>query len=128
MMTVRLIEKVKLEAECRGHRVILDQPINEGGSDAGMTPVELFIASLGSCIGYFAVVFCERRKIPAKGLNIELDWKWAEDPHRIGSIKADITLPARLDQKEKAGLLRIVKGCTVHNTMRNPPDMAFTIK
>jgi putative redox protein len=128
MMKISLIENVKFEAECRGHRIILDQPIEDGGSDAGMTPVEAFIASLGSCVAYFATVFCQRRKIPTQGLNVELDWEWAEDPHRIGSIKVDVSLPAKLNAAHRAGLLRMVKGCTVHNTMRNQLKMTFTIK
>jgi putative redox protein len=128
MMRISLIENVKFEADCRGHRITLDQPIEDGGSDAGMTPVEAFIASLGSCIAYFAVMFCQRRKISADSLHVELDWEWAEDPHRIGSIKVDVSLPAKLDEAQRAGLLRMVKGCTVHNTIRNQPKMAFTIK
>jgi len=127
-MKISLIENVKFEAECRGHRIVLDQPIDDGGSDAGMTPVELFIASLGSCIAYYAVIFCQRRKIPSDDLNVELGWEWAEDPHRVGAIDLTITLRKKLTEKEKTGLLRMVKGCTVHNTMRNLPEIAFTIK
>ncbi|WXG47484.1 MAG: OsmC family protein [Candidatus Atabeyarchaeum deiterrae] len=128
MMTVSLIENVKFEAECRGHKLTLDQPVEDGGSDAGMTPVELFVASLGSCIGYFAVVFCQRRKIPPAGMNVKLDWESAEDPHRIGSIDVVINLSARLGEKERAGLLRMVEGCTVHNTLKNKPNVKITLK
>jgi uncharacterized OsmC-like protein len=127
-MTVTLVENVKLEAESRGHRIILDQPVEEGGSDAGMTPVELFIASLGSCIAYYATVFCQRRKIPPDGLRVELSWEWAEDPHRVGAIDVKIILQKHLEEKEKSGLLRMVEGCTVHNTIRNAPKVKFTIK
>ena len=28
------------------HRVVTDQPIEDGGQDAGMSPVELFVGSL----------------------------------------------------------------------------------
>jgi len=128
MMKVTLVENVKFEAECRGHRVTLDQPVEDGGADAGMTPVELFIASLGSCVAYFATMFCQRRKIPPDGLAVELSWDWAEDPHRVGAIDVKITLSKKPSGKEKAGLLRMVKGCTVHNTMHHPPKIEFTIK
>jgi putative redox protein len=128
MMKISLIENVKFEAECRGHKITLDQPVEDGGSDTGMTPVEAFIASLGSCAAYYAVVFCQRRKIPADGLNVELDWEWAEDPHRIGSIRISIALPAKLGETQRAGLLRMVKGCTVRNTIRNQPDMTYIIQ
>jgi uncharacterized OsmC-like protein len=128
MMKISLVENVKFEAEYRGHKIILDQPVEDGGSDAGMTPVELLIASLGSCVAYYAALFCQRHKIPSNGLMAELSWKWAEDPHRIGAIDVKIALGTKLSEKEKTGLLRMVKGCTVHNTMRSLPDIVMTIK
>jgi len=35
------------------HRVVTDQPVEDGGQDAGMSPVELFVGSLAGCVGYF---------------------------------------------------------------------------
>ena len=128
MMTVTLVEKVKFEAQCRGHKLIVDQPEEDGGTNAGMTPVELFVASLGTCIGYFAAVFCQRRKISSAGMRINLEWEWAEDPHRIGAINVSIRLPAKLDEKEKAGLMRMVEGCTVHNTIQNHPEVKMKLE
>jgi uncharacterized OsmC-like protein len=127
-MTISLIEKVKFQAECRNHKVISDQPIEDGGSDAGMSPVELFIASFGACVAYYVCIFCQRRKIPAEGLKVELDWESAENPHRIGSIEARITLPSKLDEKEKAGLLRMARGCTIHNTLESKPETKIVLK
>jgi putative redox protein len=128
MMTVTLLEKVKFEAELRGHKLIVDQPKEDGGTNAGMTPVELFVASLASCVGYYATVFCQRRKISPEGMRVGADWKMAEEPHRIGAIEIKITLPAKLGEKEKAGLLRMVEGCTVHNTMRHMPDIKMNLE
>jgi uncharacterized OsmC-like protein len=127
MMKISLIEKMKFQAECRSHKVISDQPVEDGGSDAGMAPVELLIASLGTCIGYYVTIFCQRRKISADGLKVELDWKFAENPHRVGSIEARITLPIKLDEKDRAGLLRMARGCTVHNTFESKPETRFTL-
>ncbi len=126
-MTISLIENAKFQAECRNHKVVLDQPVEDGGSDGGMTPVELFIASFGACIGYFACVFLQRRKIPADGLTVDLDWSSADNPHRVDSIEARIKLPAKLLEKEKAGLLRTVKGCTIHNTLHVKPELKILL-
>ena len=35
------------------HRVVTDQPVEDGGQDAGMSPVELFVGSLAGCVGLF---------------------------------------------------------------------------
>ncbi len=33
------------------HRIITDQPVEVGGEDAGMSPVELFVGSLAGVLG-----------------------------------------------------------------------------
>jgi uncharacterized OsmC-like protein len=34
----------------RRHTIITDQPVEDGGQDAGMSPVELFVGSLTGCV------------------------------------------------------------------------------
>jgi uncharacterized OsmC-like protein len=45
---------VWFEASARGHRVVCDQPPDNGGSDRGMTPPEYLLVSLGTCAGFYA--------------------------------------------------------------------------
>lgn len=40
------------------HTLVTDQPVKDGGGDAGMSPVELFVGSLASCVAYFAGRYC----------------------------------------------------------------------
>ena len=48
------IEGSKFEINARGHRVICDEPIDNGGSDEGMSPPEFLLASLATCAAYYA--------------------------------------------------------------------------
>ena len=41
------------ESKLGAHSVIIDVPAGMGGKDRGPTPPEIFIASLGSCVGAF---------------------------------------------------------------------------
>jgi putative redox protein len=86
-------EGVALEIRTRNHRLIVDQPMDEGGKDLGMTPIELFVGSLGACIGYYAVRFCQRHHLLTEGLKVSMEWKYVEEPHRIGSINILVNLP-----------------------------------
>src|ERR1035438_5447527 len=47
----------KFEVAARGHRVICDQPVDNGGSDGGMTPPEFLLASLATCAAYYAAQY-----------------------------------------------------------------------
>lgn len=126
-MTISWVGGVQLSAEIRNHRVLVDQPVEEGGQDQGITPVEMFVASLGTCIGYFAVRFCQRHKIPTAGLKIGMEWAYAEQPHRIGTIIAHVDLPGKLDPAMRDRLRKVLEGCTVHNSITITPKISIQL-
>ena len=76
------------------HRVVTDQPIEDGGQDAGMSPVELFVGSLAGCVGYFVGRYCDRHQISTKGLSVGAEWTMAEQPHRVGQVTCRDSLAA----------------------------------
>jgi putative redox protein len=119
---------VSLEILSRGHRIVVDQPKEEGGEDRGMTPVELLVASLGSCIGYFALLFCRRHKMPTDGLNVSMSWEYAEAPHRIGAMTAHVHFPGKIDPEMKERLQKVLEGCTVHNSISVCPKISVEIR
>jgi putative redox protein len=109
------------------HRVVTDQPIDDGGQDAGMSPVELFVGSVVSCVGYFVGQFCGRHGISREGMSIEAEWTMAEGPHRVGRIDIGIHLPHRMTAELKERLLRVAHGCTVHQSVVVTPNIAIKL-
>ena len=61
------------------HRIVTDQPTDDGGQDAGMSPVELLVGSVASCVGYFVGQFCARHDVPRDGLTVDAEWTMAEE-------------------------------------------------
>ena len=119
-MEVNYVDGARFEIGTRGHTVISDQP-EPHGEDRGMTPPELLAGALGSCIGVFAVEYLKRNKLPQAGLKVELDWQRADKPKRIGSYVVKVSVPHPLTQRQQTSLSRIVRACTVHNTLSHPP-------
>lgn len=109
------------------HRIVTDQPVADGGQDAGMSPVELFVGSVASCVGYFVGRFCARHDIPREGLAVEAEWEMAEGPHRVGRIDLAIHLPHRLTPDQKERLLKVAHGCTVHQSIAVAPTVAIQL-
>lgn len=109
------------------HRVVTDQPVEDGGMDAGMSPVELFVGSVASCVAYFVGKFCERHKISRDGLRIDAEWTIAETPHRVGGITIAIDLPHRIPARLKEPLLKVAHGCTVHQSVAIAPNVEITL-
>jgi uncharacterized OsmC-like protein len=106
---------------------MVDQPAEEDGQDQGVTPVEMLVASLGSCIGYFAVRFCQRHNIPTTGLKISMEWDYAERPHRVGAIMAYLSFPVKLESAIKSRLQKVLEGCTVHQSLTHPPKITVNL-
>jgi uncharacterized OsmC-like protein len=105
------------------HTLVTDQPIKDGGGDAGMTPVELFVGSLGSCVAYFVGRYCTRHQIPCEGFTIDVEWSYAEQPHRVGEVGLRVNLPADLTPEQRDKLLKVAHGCTVHQSLAVPPKV-----
>jgi uncharacterized OsmC-like protein len=125
---VRVVHErgARFRADCRGHRIIIDQPLEDAGSDAGMTPPELFAASLGGCIGYYVARYCQQAGIDDAGLRVDCDWSTAEQPHRIGSLRVHIILPG-LPEKRRKAVERAASLCMLHATLQHPPELRLTL-
>ncbi|MDX2250855.1 MAG: OsmC family protein [Nitrospira sp.] len=109
------------------HRIVTDQPIKDGGQDAGMSPVELFVGSVASCVAYFVGRFCARHNISRDGLSIDAEWAMAENPHRVGRIDVIIHLPHRIPAELKERLLKVAHGCTVHQSIVSALAITITL-
>lgn len=111
----------RYDITCGKHRVIADQPAVDGGQDAGMSPVELFVGSVAGCVAYFVGRFCARHSISCEGLVVDADWAMAEQPHRVGRIDLAIHLPHRITAEQRDRLLKVAHGCTVHQSVAIAP-------
>jgi uncharacterized OsmC-like protein len=125
-VTVQHLGNVKFEAVARGHRVICDQPPANGGEDAGMTPPEFLLTSLGTCAGFYAVKYLETRKLSSDGLEVRVSAEKAAAPARIGKFQIEVFVP-HLAPEHEAGVYRAVKACLIHNTLLNAPAIDTVI-
>src|SRR5690242_7653186 len=116
----------RFEVSARGHRVVCDQPVENGGADAGMTPPEFLLASLATCAGYYAAQYLNTRKLSTEGLKVAVSAQKAQAPARLAKFRIEVRL-AELDSKHEAGLLRSVKACLIHNTLAHHPEMEIEL-
>jgi putative redox protein len=117
----------RYDITCGQHRIVTDQPAEDGGQDAGMSPVELFVGSVAGCVAYFVGQFCARHQISREGLVVHADWDLAEHPHRVGRIEIDIHLPHRIPVELKERLLKVAHGCTVHQSLTVAPKVTIAL-
>jgi uncharacterized OsmC-like protein len=111
----------------RGHDITIDQPIEDGGSDFGPSPSELFVASLAGCVAFFAERFLVRHDIPTEGLGVHATYEYSQDaPSRVASIEVQLSVPDGFPESKLPTLMRVVDRCTVHNSLRTPPQVRIS--
>jgi len=125
---INYISGMQFEAKNRSHSVIIDQSQEKGGEDKGFTPPELFIDSLGACIGIYVLGFCKNTGLNPDGMKITLDWEKAIDkPIRIQKISAKIELPNADPGPRKAALLKVAESCLIHETIKHQPEISISL-
>jgi putative redox protein len=117
----------EFEVDARGHRVICDQPLDNGGRNAGMSPPEFLLASLGTCAAFYAAQYLKTRSLPAEGLEVRVSAAKATGPARLSSFRIEIRVPGLEEEKHRAGVLRAARSCLIHNTLLQAPEIEMTL-
>jgi putative redox protein len=123
---IRFTGGSQFEAVVRGHRIVADQPADNGGADAGPTPPELLLASLGTCAGHYAVEYLRTRNLPLEGLALHVFADKGTKPAHLSFFRVEVTIPD-LSPKDREGLVRAVKSCLIHNTLRMSPVIEIEV-
>ena len=116
----------KFEVSTRGHRVICDQPRDNGGEDSGMTPPEFLLASLGACAAYYGTRYLITQGLDPKPFRVGVVAEKAVRPARLSSFRIEIEAP-ELDEHRREGLMRAVKACLIHNTLLAQPAIDIVL-
>ena len=112
----------------RGHTLLTDQPATAGGADTAMTPTELLIASVSSCVTFYAGRYLAHHGLNRDGLHVTATFTTATDrPARVAAVRLTIQVPKGIPPSRHAALLAVASLCTVHNTLRHPPDILIEL-
>jgi ribosomal protein S12 methylthiotransferase accessory factor len=125
---IKLAGGKKVNVAIRGFTISTDQPISDGGENSAPSPFELFLASLGTCAGYFVVSFCQARHIPTEGIKMTQTVARNDATHMVEKILIDISLPAGFPDKYKDAVVRAAESCTVKKHLAVPPKIEVNAK
>ena len=64
-------EFVKVYA--RNHTIVIDEPVEKGGTDVGMNPTELLLASIASCLTLTLSIYAEAMGVKADNIEIDVE-------------------------------------------------------
>ena len=127
-MDVRFISGEAYDVTVRGHSVRVDQPAESGGDDCAPTPTELFIASLATCVAFYAGRYLTRHGYSRDGLGVSVTFDMAEDrPARVAAIRLELRVPDDVPTDRWPALQAVASHCTVHNTVTATPEITISL-
>ncbi len=103
----------KVNAHFKGFTVMTDQSKEYGGEGTAPEPFQLFLASIGTCVGVNVVFFCQKRGIPTDDIKVFMqDFKNPETGMRE-RITIENKLPGDFPQNYKKAVIRVAEACAV---------------
>jgi putative redox protein len=126
-ITVNHVCGKQLIASSRQHSVVLDQPVDKGGTDLGFTPTELLLCALGACMAFNILYYSDLKNFKIHRLKVELEDEVAKGPERVSKIRAQIQISGDLTEEELNRLLRSAKSCKIHNTLSAVPEIEVSL-
>ncbi len=117
----------RVDAHFGAFTVTTDQPLDLGGEDSAPAPYDLFLASLATCAGIFALGFCQARGLKTEGLAVRQTVELDPTTHLATTVHLTVTPPIDFPEKYRSTLLRVVEGCKVKKSLISPPQFEVSI-
>ncbi|HQN10418.1 MAG TPA: OsmC family protein, partial [Thermoanaerobaculia bacterium] len=103
-----------------------DQPEKAGGGGSAPSPFDLFLASIGTCAGFYALRFCQERQLPTEGFALTMDWERSPETKLITTIRIEMKLPEGFPEKYRGAILRAADQCAVKKHLVEPPKIELS--
>lgn len=104
-----------------------DQPVKDGGEGTAPSPSQLFLASIAACAGYFALVFCQKRKLSTTGMALSMECAIEEKSKQITLVTLHLVLPEGFPDKYREAIKRAVDACYVKKHIVDPPQFELVL-
>lgn len=128
MMEITFPGGVAVNTEYKGFTTKTDQPEVNGGDNSAPSPFDLFLSSLGSCAGFFALRFCQQREIDTTGMRLSLDTERNPETKRLDAVKIVIHLPENFPEKYHKSIIRATDQCAVKKAIDDPPEFSVVTR
>ena len=125
-VVVRSRAGLSASIEIGEHRLVVDEPVEAGGADAGPNPYDLVLGALGACTVITLQLYARRKGWPLEGVEVRLSHEriYAQDCAEcetregfVHRISKSLALHGSLDAEQRQRLADIAKRCPVQQTL-----------
>ena len=128
---------LRQEAWAGQHTLVVDEPVDLGGTDAGPTPYELILTALGACTSMTLRLYADRKQWPLEQVEVRLrhsrihardcaDCEVKEG--YLDHVEKEIVVAGALSAEQVQRLGEIAELCPVNRTLKAAVRTTQTIR
>ncbi|PWU04841.1 MAG: osmotically inducible protein OsmC [Bacteroidetes bacterium] len=106
----------------KGHQMIIDIPVDQGGNGSGFRPMQTVLAAFSGCSSADVVSILKKQRQDLKGLKIHVDGhrEAGKEPSLWEKVHAKFEISGEVDPLKgyRAAELSVMKYCSVAETLR----------
>ena len=127
---------LQAKAESRGFTITFDEPVESGGGNTGMNPVEGLLCALGGCQTIATMIFAQMKGVELSGVSVDVEGDLDPDGFmgkapdvRNGQQEVRVTLRLSGSDKEQLRELAALaeERCPVGDCLKNPVPLRTEI-
>lgn len=117
----------RVDAHYDGHTVRTDQSLTHGGEGSAPEPLDLFFVSIATCVGIYALEFCNARGLSTDGLGVRLRTERNPETKLFSPIRIEVAIPRGFPEKYRKAILTTASLCAVKKHLITPPQFDVTL-
>jgi len=95
---------------------VMDEPERAGGTEAGPTPMQALVASLGGCTAITLKLYAGRKAWPLDDVTVRVVFEPGE-PGQPNRFTQHVRLIGALSEEQRERLMQIAGRCPVHRVL-----------
>jgi putative redox protein len=120
-------EKYKTIISSETNQLIADEPISDGGTDLGFSPVELLAGALASCTSITLRMYADRKEWDIDEIKVDVQFS-RDTTTNSASFQRTISYVGNLETAQEERLIAIANACPVHKTLSGTISIATSLK
>ena len=101
--------------------------IEAPSADAIYSPFHMLASGLATCVFSVLHSWASHADLTADDLAIEVEWEFAEQPHRVGAYRLELEWPSLPEGRRKAAE-RAATLCPIHKTLETSTEVHTEVR
>jgi putative redox protein len=108
-----------------GHTLVMDEPADQGGDDAGPSPTRAVAAALAACTAITVEMYAEHKDWELGQVEVEVEYSYGP-ASTMQDIVVTLRVPTPIDDEQRTKLLTIAGKCPVHRALRGETEVTIS--